>query len=345
MKKSVISVVVPAYNEQEVLEEFHARLVTVLGTIDFDLDILYVDDGSSDDTPELLNKLKQHDPRVGVISLSRNFGKEAALTAGINHACGDAVVVIDADLQDPPELITEFIRVWQHESADVVYGQRTARDGETWLKKSTASLFYRLMQKIGRVKIPKDTGDFRLMDRRAVDALKQLPEHHRFMKGLFAWIGFKQVAVTYRRDPRHAGETKWNYWQLWNLAIEGFTSYSVMPLKIATYIGMIIAVASFLYGVIMISKTLIYGNPVAGYPSLVVIVLFLGGIQLLFIGILGEYLGRIFNETKRRPLYLVETYAPSTAAAALTQPFNPQEDGAQRSERVATAKQEVNLSA
>ncbi|MEM7222420.1 MAG: glycosyltransferase family 2 protein [Pseudomonadota bacterium] len=320
MTKTVLSIVVPAYNEQEVLEEFHGRLLAVLAPLDVEPDILYVDDGSSDDTPALLQQLKRHDPHVGVISLSRNFGKEAALTAGINHACGDAVVVIDADLQDPPELIPEFIRVWREENADVVYGQRTARDGETWFKKSTASLFYRMMQRIGRVRIPKDTGDFRLMDRRAVEALKQLPEHHRFMKGLFAWIGFKQVAVSYRRDPRYAGETKWNYWQLWNLAIEGFTSYSVTPLKIATYIGMVIAIGAFLYGLIMISRTLLFGNPVAGYPSLLVVVLFLGGIQLLFIGILGEYLGRIFNETKRRPLYLIETYRPSSAAETRAQP-------------------------
>lgn len=338
----IISIVVPAFNEQEVLEEFHAHLLAVLDPLDFDLDIIYINDGSNDETYHILEQLKQQDSRVGIINLSRNFGKEAALTAGINHACGDAVVVIDADLQDPPELIVEFIRVWQQDAADVVYGQRSARGGETWFKRFTASVFYRLMQRIGKVRIPRDTGDFRLMDRRAVDALKQLPEHHRFMKGLFAWIGFKQVAVPYRRDARYAGETKWNYWQLWNLAIEGFTSYSVTPLKVATYIGVVIALVAFLYGVYIISKTLIYGDPVAGYPSLVVIVLFLGGIQLLFIGIIGEYLGRVFNETKRRPLYLVESYEPSAIAESVSNPA-PASDSTDRRSEAAPLKRGVHL--
>ena len=199
------------------------------------------------------------------------------------------------------------------------------------------------MQRFGSVRLPKDTGDFRLMNRRATDALMQLPENHRFMKGLFAWIGFKQVAVAYRRDARYAGQTKWNYWQLWNFAIEGFTSYSVIPLKVATYLGVLIAFFAFLYGVVMISKTLIYGNPVAGYPSLMVIVLFLGGIQLLFIGILGEYLGRIFNETKRRPLYLVESYKPSSAAESLSRTSSPQ-DGAGRPSDQAPARHKADLS-
>jgi glycosyltransferase involved in cell wall biosynthesis len=312
--RKLISVVIPAYNEQEVLEEFHTRLAKVLDDLPFDAEAIYVNDGSSDSTLELIRRLSNMDPRVALVDLSRNFGKEAALTAGIRHAAGDAVVVIDADLQDPPELIAEFCRVWEQEGAEVVYGQRTAREGETRLKKITASIFYRLMQRVGSVKLPPDTGDFRLIDRRAVDALNQLTEHHRFMKGLFTWIGFEQKAVRYRRDPRYAGETKWNYWRLWNFALEGITSYSVMPLKIASYFGVLIALLSLVYGAFIVLKTLVYGDPVPGYPSLIVVVLFLGGIQLLSIGIVGEYLARIFNETKRRPLYLVKSYVPSATS-------------------------------
>lgn len=310
-----VSVVVPAYNEQEVLEQFHTRLAAALDTLNLASEVVYVNDGSADETLRVLKELKQRDPRVAVVDLSRNFGKEAAMTAGLDHAVGDAVIVIDADLQDPPELIPEFVRVWQEEGADVVYGQRSVREGETWLKKATAALFYRAMQRFGRVKLPRDTGDFRLLSRRAVEALKQLPEHHRFMKGLFTWIGFDQRAVLYRRDSRFAGETKFNYWRLWNFALEGVTSYSVIPLHVASYLGVLIAAVAFLYGGVIIFKTLVYGDPVAGYPSLVVIVLFLGGVQLVFIGVLGEYIGRIFNETKRRPLYLVSSHEPSSISA------------------------------
>lgn len=314
-ERKTLSVVVPAYNEQELLREFHKRLADVLDGLDLESEVVYVNDGSTDDTGLILARLRSTDPRVAIVNLSRNFGKEAALTAGIHHARGDAVVVIDADLQDPPELIPEFIRVWRHESADVVYGQRTARDGETWMKKATASAFYRLMQHFGRIKIPSDTGDFRLMDRLAVDALNEMPETHRFMKGLFTWIGFNQVAVPYRRDRRYAGTTKFNYWRLWNFAIEGFTSYTVAPLQIGSYLGFAIAVAALFYGLYVVVKTLIFGAAVKGYPSLMVAVLFMGGVQLIFIGIIGEYLGRVFNETKRRPLYFVKTFDPSSLTA------------------------------
>ena len=262
-----LSVVVPAYNEQEVLPEFHKRLSKVLDCIDLDSEIVYVNDGSADLTLSILRQLKVEDPRVAVVDLSRNFGKEAALTAGIHHARGDAVVVIDADLQDPPEHIPEFVRLWREESADVVYGQRTVRDGETWLKKATASAFYRVMQRFGRVKIPRDTGDFRLLDRRAVDALNQLPEKHRFMKGLFTWIGFNQVAFPYRRDGRYAGATKFNYWRLWNFALEGVTSFTVAPLQVGSYLGIAIAISTFIYAAYIVAKTLIFGDAVQGYPS------------------------------------------------------------------------------
>lgn len=309
IKDDFISVVVPLYNEQEVVEEFHRRLSTVLQSISTNIEIIYVNDGSTDDSLDLIKKLRDHDNRIAIIDLSRNFGKEIALTAGLHNANGDAVIVIDADLQDPPELIPELIKEWKN-GFDVVYAQRTRREGETFLKISTAHLFYRIIQKVGRVKIPENTGDFRLLNRRAVNALNTLKEQHRFMKGLFAWIGFKQKPVRYERDQRYAGETKWNYRDLWNLAIEGVTSFTIAPLKISTYIGLITAIGSFIYGSYMILTTLLYGNPVAGYPSLVVIVLFLGGVQLTAIGIMGEYLGRIFSETKQRPLYFINEYLP-----------------------------------
>jgi glycosyltransferase involved in cell wall biosynthesis len=308
-------VVVPAYNEEEVLPVFHERLSAVLGGLGLEYDIVYVNDGSTDATAEVLRGLRERDARVALVDLSRNFGKEIALTAGLDHAGGDAVVVIDADLQDPPEFIPRLVEQW-NAGYDVVYAKRTAREGETFLKRATAHGFYRVIQRMSHVKIPEDTGDFRLLSRRAVEALKRLREQHRFMKGLFAWIGYPQVAVPYRRDPRKAGQTKWNYWRLWNFALEGITSFSTGPLKLATYVGLFTAFGAFVYGLIIIVKTLLFGNRVAGYPSLMAVVLFLGGIQLLSIGVMGEYLARTFDETKGRPLYLVDGYHPSRAARA-----------------------------
>jgi glycosyltransferase involved in cell wall biosynthesis len=309
--------VVPAYNEEEGLLELHRRLTAVLESLDADWEVLYVNDGSSDGTLSVLNGFS--DPRVAIIDLSRNFGKEISMTAGLDHARGDAVVVIDADLQDPPELIPELVRRWR-EGFDVVYARRTARDGETLVKKATAKLFYRAIQFLSRVKIPADTGDYRLLSRRAVEALRLLREQHRFMKGLFAWIGFPQVAVYYHRDPRFAGSTKWNYWNLWNFALEGITSFSIGPLKIATYVGLLTALASFLAAGVIIYKTIVYGEAVRGYPSLMVVMLFLGGVQLMSLGMIGEYLGRMFNETKRRPLYLVNRFVPSRLGQENGQP-------------------------
>lgn len=305
----MLSVVVPAYNEAEVLPEFHRRLSGVLRSVGAPAEIVYVNDGSLDGTLELLKDLRAGDPRITLVDLSRNFGKEIALTAGLDHARGDAVVVIDADLQDPPELISALILEWR-KGFDVVFARRTARDGESAMKKATAAAFYRVIQRVSRVQIPADTGDFRLLSRRAVDALKQLREQHRFMKGLFAWIGFPQTAVPYRRDPRFAGETKFNYWKLWNFALEGITSFTIAPLKVATYLGILVAVLSFLAAAWVVYKTIVFGDPVRGYPSLMVVILFLGGVQLLFIGVMGEYLGRLFNESKRRPLYLLNAYEP-----------------------------------
>lgn len=308
----LLSVVIPAHNEQDVLPEFHRRLSAVLDSIPMAVEVIYVNDGSQDDTLLLLHGLHAEDERVAVLDLSRNFGKEIALTAGLHQATGNAVVVIDADLQDPPELIPKLIDQW-HAGYDVVYAQRTLRVGESWIKKATASGFYRVMQRIGEVKLPQDTGDFRLLSRRAVDALNTIGEQHRFMKGLFAWIGFRQKAVPYERDARFAGNTKWNYWKLWNFAIEGITSFTIAPLKFATYLGLLTAVGAFVFGAYTIIKTLIFGNPIPGYPSIIVIMLFLGGIQLIAIGVLGEYIGRIFTETKRRPLYFLNEYLPRRA--------------------------------
>lgn len=309
MDKS-ISIVVPAFNEEEVLKEFHRRVAVVLDSLLYSSEIIYVNDGSSDNTLGVMLELKEKDSRVAIIDLSRNFGKEIALTAGLDHAGGDGVVVIDADLQDPPELIRELIKYWE-KGYDVVYAKRISREGESFVKKATAVLFYRLIQKVSNIKIPEDTGDFRLLSRRAVDALKELREQHRFMKGLFTWIGYPQRAVLYQREPRLAGKTKWNYWRLWNFALEGITSFTIGPLKIAVYMGISTSLFAFIYAVFVFSKALIYGDPVRGYPSLMVVILFLGGIQLLSIGIMGEYLGRIFNETKKRPLYFIKNHYAS----------------------------------
>ena len=304
VKSPDVSLVVPAYNEEVVLPEFLARAHAALDATGLSWEIVFADDGSKDATADLIRAYHGQDPRIGLVSLSRNFGKEIALTAGIDHAKGRAVVLIDADLQDPPELIADLVARWK-EGYDVVYARRTAREGETNLKRLTAHMFYRIVNQVAEQPIPADVGDFRLMSRRAVDALSQLREHHRFMKGLFSWIGFRQIEVPYARDPRAAGQTKWNYWRLWNLSIEGITSFSIRPLQFASYFGFVIAVLAVVYGVFFILRTIILSNPVPGYPSLLVIVLFLGGVQLITLGVIGEYIGRIFNETKGRPLYLV----------------------------------------
>lgn len=308
--KLLLSIVVPVYNEQDALLDFHRRLAVVLDILDENSEIIYINDGSSDDSLAIIKQLFAVDERVSVLDLSRNFGKEIAMTAGLQHASGDAVVIIDADLQDPPELIPDFIRYWKA-GYDVAYAKRTERQGEAWFKKLTAYVFYRLIRSVTRVDIPEDTGDYRLLSRRAIDALLQLPEQHRFMKGLFAWIGYDQIAVPYCRESRFAGKTKWNYWKLWNFAIEGFTSFTIAPLKVSTYFGLLVAGYAFIFAVWIIFKTLYFGEIIQGYPTIMVTVLFLGGTQLIAIGILGEYLGRMFNEVKRRPLYLKNSYWPA----------------------------------
>ncbi|WP_431635837.1 glycosyltransferase family 2 protein [Dyella sp. KULCS107] len=298
-----LTIVVPAYNEASVLDDFHARLLAVVDGLAVDTHVLYVDDGSQDDTWE---RIVRHctDARVAGLRLSRNFGKEAALTAGLDAVSEGAAVVIDADLQDPPELIPALIEPWQA-GYDVVYATRSARAGESALKRFTAAAFYRVMERLSDTPLPRDTGDFRLLSRRALDALGQLRERQRFMKGLFAWIGYRQTSIRYERDPRFAGDTKWNYWRLSQLAVEGITSFSTAPLRLATWVGLGAAAFAFVYGLWVMAKALLWGDPVRGYPTLMVVILFLGGVQLLALGVIGEYLGRNYAESKQRPLYFI----------------------------------------
>lgn len=295
------------YNEEDNVGEFYARVKTVLEQLGETWEIVCVNDGSRDATLAQLVALNRADARVKVINLSRNFGKEIALTAGIDHACGQAVIPIDADLQDPPELIADLVAKWR-EGYDVVNATRRSRQGESWLKRLTAGAFYRVLENMADISIPRNTGDFRLLGRPVVEALKRMPERTRFMKGLFAWVGFRQATVLYDRHPRHAGQTKWNYWRLWNFAIDGIVSFSTVPLKVWSYFGLGVAALSFIYALFLAVRTMLYGIDVPGYASLMVVVLFLGGIQLITLGVLGEYLGRIYDETKRRPLYIVRDY-------------------------------------
>lgn len=299
-----LSLVVPLFNEASSVEPFYERVTRVVGDLGLSYEIVCVNDGSQDDTLERLERLSALDPAVKVLDLSRNFGKEAALTAGLDVARGEAVIPIDADLQDPPELIASFVAKWR-EGYDVVYGTRTSRKGETIAKKLTAALFYRVMARLTPFPVPADTGDFRLMARPVVEAMRELREQHRFMKGLFSWVGFRQVSLPYDREQRPFGKSKFNYWRLWNFAIEGITSFSFIPLQVATYVGFVVAMFAFGYGGFMVVRTVLEGNPVKGYPSLIVTMLFLGGAQLMTLGVIGEYVGRIYGETKRRPIYLV----------------------------------------
>jgi glycosyltransferase involved in cell wall biosynthesis len=306
MKK--ITILIPAYNEEEVLDKLYSRLKQVLAKLnDYHFEILFVNDGSKDRTLDIIKTLQKEDTMVSYVDLSRNYGKEIAMIAGLDYATGDAVVIIDADLQDPPELIPQMLQYWK-EGYDDVYAKRRSRLGETWLKKLSASTFYTMLQKFTKIPIQENTGDFRLLDRRCVEALKQLREAQRYTKGMFSWIGYNKKEILFDRDPRAAGQTKWNYPKLLDLAIEGITSFTTAPLRFSSLLGALISIFAFIYMLIIIMKTIAYGESVQGYPSLMVIILFLGGIQLLSLGIIGEYIGRIFNETKRRPLYFVDEY-------------------------------------
>lgn len=300
----MLSIVCPFFNEQEAIDPFFARLTPILKDTGESFEIICVNDGSQDETLSGLLAAQQRYPGVRIVDLSRNYGKEAALTAGIDTAVGDAVIPIDADLQDPPEVIPLLMAKWR-EGYDVVLAKRVDRASDSWLKRTTATMFYRLHNRIADVPIPENVGDFRLMDRIAVNAVRQLPERRRFMKGIFAWVGFRTAVVEYVREPRSAGYSKFNGWRLWNFALEGITAFSTAPLRIWSYFGLVVAGFAFLYGAFIILRTLLLGVDLPGYASLLTVVLFLGGIQLIGLGVIGEYLGRVYNESKQRPIYLV----------------------------------------
>ena len=304
-QKKILSIVSPVYNEAENLGEFYSRVINATDNLNLEIEIIYINDGSQDSTIDIITKQRQIDNRITIIDLSRNFGKEIALTAGLDYSSGEAVIVIDADLQDPPELIPKLVEKWR-EGYDVVNAKRIKRKGESLLKKVMSYIYYRLLFYLSDINVPRDTGDFRLLNKNALDALLKLREKHRYMKGLFVWVGFKQKEIEYEREARFKGKTKWGFFSLFNLAFDGLTSFSIMPLRLASIIGFLSALIGFFYGAVIVFKTLFFHEPVAGFTSLVVLITFFGGIQLLSIGIIGEYIGRIFNETKNRPLYVVK---------------------------------------
>ncbi len=306
MKK--ISIIIPAYNEQESLPILYERLTKLMETLNnYDFEVLFVNDGSKDQTIEIIKELREKDKRICYVDFARNFGKEIAMIAGLDYATGDCVIFMDADLQDPPELVPELVKYWE-EGYDDVYAKRKSRKGETWLKKFTSKMYYKVLQHVTRVEIQEDTGDFRLLDRRCVNALKKLRESQRNTKSMFSWIGYKKKEVLYDRDPRVAGTTKWNYGKLMDLAIDGITSLTTSPLRISTFIAIPTFIVLFGYFVYVIAKAFVVDQPIQAYQSIILLILFFSGIQILLFGIVGEYLGRIFNETKNRPLYLVNEY-------------------------------------
>jgi glycosyltransferase involved in cell wall biosynthesis len=306
MVAPLLSVVVPVKNEEEGILPFVERVGAILDSIaaDSGWEILFIDDGSTDATLGAIVAANQRDGRVRALSLSRNFGKEAALSAGLDHARGNAVIPMDVDMQDPPEVLPEMVAKWR-DGHEMVFGVRRCRDSDGWAKRVTAGLYYRAHNAVSSDKIPENAGDFRLMDRKVVDVIRAMPERNRFMKGLFAWAGFKQASVEYDRVERETGTTKFNYWKLWTLALDGITSASTVPLRIWSYVGALVALFALGYATFLAVETMIFGNPVPGYASIMVSVLFLGGVQLISLGVLGEYVGRILTETKQRPLYVV----------------------------------------
>ena len=318
-----VTVVVAAYNEAQALPLLHPRLLAALDALD-DVHgrVLYVDDGSRDATWTVVQALAADDPRVSALRLSRNFGKEAALTAGLDRVDTGAVLILDADGQDPPELIGDFVREWRA-GYDNVYGTRIERDGDGWLKRATAHAFYRVIGRLSKTPIPADTGDFRLLSPRALAALRELRERHRFMKGLFGWVGFRQKALPYHREARMAGRSSFGFWKLWNFALEGITSFTTAPLRVATYLGVLTALLAFAFAIYIVGKALMFGDPVAGWPTMMTVILFLGCVQLVALGLIGEYLGRLYEESKQRPLYLVDAWQPAAAGVSLAGPDRP----------------------
>lgn len=323
-RKALLSVVVPCFNEEAVLGLTHRRLLESLGAdASFDLEIVYVNDGSRDRTEDMLFDLADRDARVKVVSFARNFGHQPAVSAGLRYATGDAVAVIDADLQDPPELIPALVARWRQGDVALVDAVRRSRSGEGWFRRASAHVFYRVMGRLSQVPVRADLGDFRLLDRRAVEAFKRLPERTRFVKGLFAWIGMPRAEIAYDRAPRVAGRSSWSYWRLWNFALDGILSHSSVPLRVWTYGGAAIALAALAFALYRVVRTLVWGVDVPGYASIMVAILFIGGVQILSIGVLGEYIGRIYEETKRRPLYLVDETAGGDVPAASGEPTAP----------------------
>jgi len=333
MRNERLTLVIAAHNEALALPLLHPRLRAVLDGLEgIESRIVYVDDGSTDATWQVMQALAADDDSVGVLRLSRNFGKEAALTAGLDQVEGGAAMILDADGQDPPELIPEFVALWR-QGYDNIYGTRQERDGETWLKRSTSSAFYRVIGRLSKTPIPADTGDFRLLSPRALEALGQLRERHRFMKGLFGWVGFRRKALPYHRHARMVGDTKFGFWRLWNFALEGITSFSTVPLRAATYLGLLTASVAFVFGAWVVVKAALYGDRVAGYPTMMAVILFLGGVQLIALGLIGEYLGRLYEESKQRPLYLVDTWHAPFVADSAVHPIG----GGQRDDHGTTA--------
>ena len=303
MKK--ISILVPCHNEQENIEKLYDALVESIAKINgYQWEIVFVDDGSFDDTLSRIKQLRERDERVCFISLSRNFGKENAMLAGFDHITGDCVIIMDADLQHPPHLMAEMIKEWES-GYDDVYAERLNRGKESWLRKKLSMLYYRLLQRMAKVDVLPNVGDFRLLDRKCIDSLKKLRETQRYTKGLYCWIGFKKKKITFQQADRKKGKSSFSYHRLFNLAIEGITSYTTAPLRISTVVGIVVSLVAFIYMCYVLVKTILYGEPVQGYPTLVILILFLGGVQLLSLGIIGEYLGRVFHETKNRPVYLI----------------------------------------
>ena len=310
-----LSIVVPMFNEADSLDELFARLESSIGALDLSTEVILVDDGSTDTTWLGITAYAPTHFRLRCVALSRNFGKEAALTSGLQAAAGRAVVILDADCQDPPELLPDMLSAWQ-QGADVVNMKRRSRAGESWFKRRSAAWYYRLLAILAEIPIPENVGDFRLLSRRVVDEVNRLGERNRYMKGILAWPGFNQVTLEYERERRAAGNSKWNYGQLICLSISGITSFSNRPLRLASWLGALVALSAFVYGLWVLGRTLLFGDPVSGYPSMMLVILFLGGIQLTTIGVLGEYVGRIFTEVKNRPTYIVRESRTSEAAAA-----------------------------
>ena len=303
MKK--VSILIPFYNEQEVLPSLFERLQSLIDSNDnYQWEVMLINDGSTDNSLCLVKQMRLRDKRFRYIDLSRNFGKETAMLAGFDNVTGDCMVIMDADLQHPPEVIPQMLKLWE-EGYDDIYGKRNNRGKEPWLRRKLSLLYYKLLQKTTNVSILQNVGDFRLLDRICIDALSSMRESQRYTKGMFQWIGFKKKEFTFDQDDRVAGNTKWSYIKLLNLAIEGITSYTTSPLKIATVMGLIVSLCAFIYMLFVLIKAIAVGDPVAGYPTIMVVMLFLGGVQLLSLGISGEYIGRIFNETKNRPAYFV----------------------------------------